>query len=190
MRVFLFLKVSFLMATLIGVFYVIRTINGDSMGRFLAAVGVQDNSSGRPTRTMSAASDTPVEFQSFSLCPNRIQGFVWPDGRRLEEAKDGAKVRWLVFEPKAREVASLEVEKWLGQHCQVKIRPILRATLQKFNFDRAFLVRYLDHSEAKLERSGSNVFRVGEQLFRSEDLSSAIDELEQIAKFKKPDQAP
>lgn len=177
------LKIIVLVGMLIGVIYTMRSVNSESVKRGFEALGLQTGSGESPGLHPS---NRPLEAgeKGFNLCPNRIHAVVWSERRKVEEFRDGLKLKWIAVDPAPRELGYMAVEKWLSAHCQIAVRPTPETNLTFADF---ISVRYIDGTELKIDRSANGTYRARSpvpEVFSSQDLTEALNELEQIAQFK------
>lgn len=187
MRVLLFLKISILVLALGGVLYAMSHMNSGSMNKAFLALGIEPGTAQSPGFQPANRYAGDGE-KRFNLCPTRVHAIVWSDGRKVEESKDGLKLRWMAYDPQPREISYLDVEKWLSAHCQVHVSPPSVEDKTRSEFHDFLTVRYIDGQELKVLRAGEpggaeDLFRIGDQLYRSDDFRDAVNELSRIALF-------
>ena len=124
---------------------------------------------GPPTSSMGKG-------QPLRLCRTRIQSLEWSNHSRIFEDSSHSKARWLSQVPGAapRELDSLEVEKWFGINCVVKVFKI-----PPFDLGPDFLiVQFVDGTGAHLKKTAvASDFAIGSEYFRSPELASSLSEL-------------
>jgi hypothetical protein len=159
-------------------------MNKDNVERAMAALGVEPGTSESPGLQPSSRALQPGE-ERFNICRNRIHAIDFEGGNKVEEFKEGLKLRWLAFQDgQPRELGYLEVEKWLSSHCQIVVKPATEKEIETISARQALTIRYIDRSELPIERIGGLYFRIEGKLFQSKDFADAIEELRQLAQFK------
>ena len=189
-------RILFLIIALFAVIYTMGHLDSSKTSQFLTALGIDSPSHSGGQQGMHSRVVTQVETSKIVICPTRIRAFVWPDGRKLEESASGMKTRWLAYDPAPREVNSIEVEKWLSLHCQVSA-VIYNPTLDTSRgaqrggsadaFAKSLGFELVGGKTIQLRKGGPDLYALEKQIFRSKDLSDALSELAQIAKFDKPE---
>ena len=177
-RSMLIFKLVVLVAALVGVLYLIRHLNEESVAKGFQAIGIE------PAPPMK-----PGESR-FNLCRTRVKALVWPDGRKIEQSEREMKATWMAFDSgaalgavsSAREMNPLEVEKWLSLHCQVTVSRHERAPLEPFvDF---LTLQFIDGTSMRIRRSQNWMFVIdGVESFSSPDLRAVVDEAAQLAQF-------
>ena len=195
MKFLLPLKILVLVAALGGVFYAIHRVNSGSMEHAFQVLGIQEGNGETPGFQPSHRAIVAGEV-AFNLCPNRVKAIVWSD-HKVEELRNGMKVSWMAYDPAARELGYLAVEKWFSNHCQIFVTPepasVAASSAVKDQpapknvaFDLV-VVRYIDGTEMNVQRLNDGSIlatRAGEKSnFRSSDLTDALHELEVLAQF-------
>lgn len=191
MRILLFFKISIMVLFLVGVVFVIRNVTSESVANFFVAFGIEPGTAQSPGLQPATRALKAGEVR-FNICPTRIHAVVWPDGRKVEEKKEGLKLRWMAFDPSEREMAYLETEKWLSRHCQIIIEPKQVPENESLKDQGTFIrLEFIDgriweFGKAALPGpSGAPVLTlIGQGAFASPDFEDALRELEAIAGFK------
>jgi hypothetical protein len=191
----LLIKILFLVAVLVVVIGGIRGLNPQNIEKAFDAIGVEAGNSQSPG--FQAAGSRPLQpgEERFNLCRTRIIGAQWPNGNRVEEAKDGLKLKWMADDPEPREISSIEVEKWLSRHCQVIVKAIDPAKLASDGeVEKAsakgdpnighYLVRYVDGTDLKISTANGVIFKIGDKAVESTDLHDALAELRETVQLK------
>lgn len=176
-------KIILLSVMLIGVLYSIRQVNGGAVQRAFQALGLQAGSGEAPGFHPANRPLAPGE-KSFNLCPNRIHAVVWSERRKVEEFRDGMKLKWIAVDPAPRELGYMEIEKWLSAHCKIAVKPVADSSATYADY---ISVRYIDGTELKIGKAADGSFRAAgatPEAFQSPDLASALEELEKIAQLK------
>jgi hypothetical protein len=186
MRPMQVMKVLVLILALVGVIGVMRGIDARGVQGLFEALGVEPGAPGSPgllpSKRPLVAGETRV-----NICPNRIHAIVWADGRKVEEIREGLKLRWTAFDPQPREIGYMDVEKWLSLHCQVAGSPVSEIDQEQVEFRDFVTIQYIDKKETKVQRAEGDIIRFGEAssvIYRSEDFMQALQELEQTAGFQ------
>ena len=193
MKYLLPLKIFILIAALVGVFYAIHRVNSGSMEHAFQVLGIQEGNGDTPGFQPAHRAIQPGEI-TFNICPNRVKAVVWSD-RKVEELRNGMKVSWMAYDPAARELGYLAVEKWFSNHCQIFVTPepdaVGNDSAQVSDPAQKLMdyvvIRYIDGSEMQVQRDGTGLFiakRTGETTrFRSSDFVDALKELGVLAQF-------
>lgn len=176
-------KIAMLLVMLVGVLYGIRSMNSHSVQRAFEALGLQTGNGESPGFHPANRALAPGE-KSFNLCPTRIHAVVWSERRKVEEFRDGMKLKWIAVDPAPRELGYMEIEKWLSAHCQIAVKPVNDSAANYADF---ISVRYIDGTELKIGKSADGSYRTEgatPEAFQSPDLAAALEELEKIAQLK------
>lgn len=180
-----FFKVILMVVTLVFVIAIMRGMTPEKMENVFAALGIEPGTAHSPGLQPGGRPLTEGE-ERFNICRTRIHSITWPSGRRVEEFKEGLKLRWVAVDPRPREIGYLEVEKWLSAHCQVIIRPIKEAP-ETSGQPSEIVIRFVDNSTATIRNLGGALYDVKdfgeERLVESLDLKEALLELQRIAQF-------
>ena len=164
--------------TLVGVVMVIRSLDGESMNKVFHALGIDTASSDAPGLRASVRPLFEGE-EKFNLCPTRIHAIEWSSGRKIEEHKEGLKMKWMA-QPDNRELGYLAIEKWLSYHCQVAVRPFGPGEGVQGAPDTT-IVHFIDGSKLEIKRFAEDQYMVGDRGFRSADLKKALEGLQKLA---------
>jgi hypothetical protein len=181
---FLAFKILFMILMLVAVVFTIRSVNKDTVQRGFESLGLQPGNGESPGLHPSQRA-LQADEKAFNLCPNRIHAVVWSERRKVEEFRDGMKLKWIAVNPAPRELGYMAVEKWLSAHCRIAVKAGA-ATDESLVFADFIAIRYIDGTELKIERASSGVYRAKSpvpEVFASEDLTAALKELETIAQF-------
>lgn len=179
----LFLKIAFMIGALAMIIYVIGNLNADKVSNSLAAIGAAPGTADAPGLQPWTREVKPGE-ERFNVCRTRVHSVIWPDGKKVEEKKQGLKLTWEAHDPEVRELPYLGVEKWFSRHCQIVISKDLAIGGGDNPLFKNFLTLvFVDGTRSTFERTDYGVFRVDGKLFRSRDLEEAVVELSQIAQF-------
>lgn len=188
MKILIALKLLALTVTLAFVIWAMKSLNAESVSRFLTSVGIEP---GAHAPSLQPGNKAEHEGERLNLCRTRVRALIWPDGRRIEEEINGLDMSWKAHDPAEREVSYLEMEKWLSQHCQVTVQPRELAQGETLEFNDHLTVRFIDGVEAVIQLAQvDGTYRIDGKIFRSDDLRAALSELRQIAQFKDPAQEP
>lgn len=178
----IFLKIVLMIGALGMIIYLIGNLSADKVSNSLAAVGIAPGTSEAPGLQPWTREVKPGE-ERFNLCRTRVQTVIWPDGKKVEEKKQGLKLTWEAHDPEIRELPYLGVEKWFSRHCQIVVAkepPVLGGSLK---FSHYLTLVYVDGTRDDIQKSVNGVFQLKETNFRSDDLEAAVVELSQIAQF-------
>lgn len=181
MRFLLFLKTATLILLLYGVFYVMYNLSSSSVEKFFHAMGIEPGVKSSPG-FQPANRKLQAGEKRHNICPTRIGAIVLNDGRKVEETKNGLKLKWMAHTDETREISYLEIEKWLSQHCQIAIQPVeLSSDQAKAPFSRFVTLKFIDGTEIEFQRGPGNLLKLENQAFRSIDFLDALNELGEIA---------
>lgn len=178
------LKIAFMILALVMVVGVIRGLNSQNMEKAFESLGLSPGNAESPGIQPGSRALQPGE-ERFGLCRTRIVAITWPDGRKIEERKDGLKLTWTAADPANREVSYLDVEKWLSRHCQVIVRAADPGSLGAMTplAGGPILIKYVDGNQSKLEAFPGDIFRFDGRVMKSTDLMESLIELQKIAQF-------
>ena len=112
-----------------------------------------------------------------NLCPSRVRAIAWSSGARIEEAAAGGRPQWRLTAPQNRDLAYLDVERWLSRHCVAVARPAAPGGA----YAPFWTFEYVDGSRGTLDRSGVTNFRWNGVAVESRDLQRAAIELAGVA---------
>ena len=174
------MRILILLAALVGVLWTTRKLNGPNTEKTFQVLGLSpgtpDSPGVEPGGHSLAAGD-----ERFSLCKTRVQSFAWSTGRKIEETQAGMKMRWQAVDPQPREIGYMDIERWLSRHCQIITHPAdLPASTESIG---DVTIRFVDGGEMKYLRYPNSIFQTGGTTFRSDDLTEALRELQQIAQM-------
>jgi hypothetical protein len=178
MKPLVLIRVIFMVLLLAAVVYVMRNLNSSSMDRAFGNLGIAAGNAQAPGLHPSSRLLAPGE-EAYNLCPTRVRAVIWPDGKKIEEKKDGLKLRWMAADPQPREIGYLEVEKWLSQHCQIAVQK-KPADATALAASSKIIVQYIDGSEKTFGLAKPGEFIEGGSVLISSDLESALAELRKI----------
>jgi len=119
---------------------------------------------------------------SVTICPTRVKTLTLANGTVIKEEK----MKWLAADPEgaSREIHTIGVEKWLGEHCQVKGQKVDSLTA---DLEPALTLSYVNGPEQILKRStaaaglSTPVYQWQDVQFTSPDLDAAFPILETLA---------
>lgn len=178
----IYLKIFVLVAALGMVFYIITHMSPEKVETSLQQVGLQTGGvpatvAGRAPIGVPASSN-----ESINLCRTRIQALVWPDGRKIQEFKDGMKLKWQAFNLDPADFGTMEMEKWLSLHCEVATSAPSDASASSFT--PYIKIEYIDGTKEVLARSVSGDYRFSGKTFASPDLDKAVSDLISLANLQ------
>ena len=177
-----------MLVALILVVAMMRGVTPEKMDQVFTALGIEPGTAQSPGFQPGSR---PLEKgeERFNICRTRIHSISWPSGRRVEEFKEGLKLRWLAVDPRPREIGYMEVEKWLSAHCQVIVRPLNEAPAETGKLVE-IVIRFVDNTTATIRNLGGALYDLKdfgeERLVESPDLMEALLELQRIARFDPP----
>ncbi len=176
MNKFIYLKVLILVAALAIVFYIMTHMSPGKVEAGMANVGLPE-AGGAATPLRSAGS----ESEQINLCHTRIQAIIWPDGRKVQEFKDGMKLKWQAYNLDPSDIGYMDMEKWLSLHCEVaaSARDASASAFKPF-----VTIDYIDGTKEELARANGGVYRFGGKTFVSPDLEKAISDLISLANLR------
>ncbi len=174
----LYLKVIVLGIALIMIFYVIRHLSPDHVNASLQQIGIAP-----PATGVAVPPPVPLKIE---LCRTRVSAIVWPDGRKVQELKDGLKMRWQAFNLNAEDIGYMDVEKWFSLHCSTNAAAHLVSQTTYPDPSNLFVTfEYVDGTHEQLMRSKSGAFFIfAGQAFESPELAAAFADLETLAHLK------
>lgn len=110
---------------------------------------------------------------SLNLCPTRVSEVTLKEPeRQVRYYQSGAK--WLFDGPSNYEISPLFMEKWLAQHCSVKIDSFKGTPASELSYAYDLLLRYVDGSEMLLRRAEPNIYLSNGELIESAQLELAV----------------
>lgn len=183
-----YLKVLILCAALGMIIYLISNLSPEKVNESLAAIGAAPGTSDAPGLQPWTRNVGPGE-ERFNLCRTRVHSVIWPDGKKIEEKKQGLKLTWEAHSPNVRELPYLGIEKWFSRHCQIVVAKLaskdaLTGGVGQPPAFKAFLTLvFIDGTTTEIQRTADGTFAFGAEIFKSADLDEAIVELSQIAQF-------
>ncbi len=162
--------------SLLLVIAVISYLEAGSFRRFIDSKSQELGLTQAPLQNLNGKSE------SFRICHTRVESVEWSNHARIFEDKSKAQARWLSQVPATApsELNALEVEKWFGINCVVKIFKSTGASLSNRPDD--LLISFVDGSIKHIKRSG-NDFLFDNESFRSPELASSLSELYRIGSF-------
>lgn len=183
MKTLIYLKIATLVLMLAGVLYVMTGVSKEKIEQTFLALGVAPGPATAPGLQPGNRAMEQGE-KRFNLCPTRIHAIVWNDGRKVEELRQGLKLRWMAHDPQPREISYLAVEKWLSRHCTIAVR--LKEGGEPAAEKTPFLViQFINQTEMKILKLAGGGFAVDDgPSFQSPDFEEALVELEEIAVFE------
>jgi hypothetical protein len=161
-----YFKVFVLLAALGGVIYIITHLTPAKVSEGMAQAGLSE--------------PAQAGAEKINLCRTRVHAIVWPDGRKIQEARDGLKARWQAYNLNPEDIGSMDVEKWLSLHCEVP--GVARdASLPT----KAFVtIEYIDGGRENLDRADDGVYRFAGRTFVSPELDKAFEDLIKLANLE------
>ncbi len=184
MKSLFYLKIIVMVGMLIGIIYSIRSMNAGKVQTAFEALGIQSGNHQNPGFQAANRPLQPGE-ENFNLCQTRVHAIAWSPERKVEEERDGLKLRWMAFDPQPRELNYMAIEKWLSAHCQVAVMPIPSPTV---GYRPLITIQYIDGKDLKIEigTDGTYLAQLEKpKVFSSQDLTDALKELEGIAQFSR-----
>lgn len=177
MKILHVFRIAIMIVTLAAVVSTIRNLrSGQSNDFFAIFQGAQSPA------TKTAQAGIGQRTVRYNLCQTRIHALILPDGRKVEEFKQGLTMKWLAYEPAPRELAYLEVEKWLGEYCRFQASPVQMA-VNAANFREVLRIEFINGEKQVITSAGGDLYRVGDQAFQSPELTKALADLKRIALF-------
>ena len=178
----LYLKVLMMVIALIAIFYLITNMTPDKVAQSMSNIGVASPEAGAPAKEASRA----AKAEQINLCPTRVHAIVWPDGRKIQEAKSGLKMKWQAFNLNPVDLGYMDVEKWLSLHCEVS--GTLRSPDEGEKFAPLVTIEYIDGTVGALSRAKGDHYGFagtsGPKSFESPDLTKALDDLITLAQLQ------
>lgn len=128
------------------------------------------------------ASGTARPAGRFNLCKTRVHAIIWPDGKKIEEFREGMTMKWMAHDPQPREIGYIEMEKWLGEHCSFATAAGPEAP--STTGEEVIKVEFIDKTVLKIGLGPDNLFRIENEVFRSPEFSHALRELRTLGQFE------
>ncbi len=124
--------------------------------------------------------------QNFRLCKTRIESLEWANGARIYEDVSQAKPRWMSQDQggKARELNSLEIEKWFGINCQVRVR--VEKAVNIGCITPYLKIKFVGDEIDELQKARDSHFLTGTDYFKSTELDQSLEELYKLGDFDSP----
>lgn len=181
MKSALMFRLLFLSIALAVVIWMIRLLSAENIQGAFEALGLQPGNG-----SLHAARPLAPGEERFNLCPTRIVEFAWegaqPEARRaIAEQKDGMRVQWMAFDPAAKQIDTIAVEKWLSRHCQVALRQVPETDLPVGAETQRLSIRYFDGSQLAVDEIGGHYFKMNNSQYDSADFAEALKELRELA---------
>lgn len=129
----------------------------------------------------------PSKSVSLRLCKTRVESVEWSNGGRIFEETSQNKPRWMsvVAGGTARELNTIDVEKWFGINCVLRVLPIDKNPDSSFhNF---LSLTFVGGETEQIKKNSSGEFLFGLQAFRSQELIHSLSELYQLGEFNLPE---
>ena len=165
-----YLKVLVLIAALAMVFYVITHMTPDKVAAGMEKVGL-------PAGGVAATGAN----EQINLCRTRIHAIIWPDGRKIQEFKDGMKLKWQAYNLDPSDIGYMDMEKWLSLHCEVAASA---RDASASVFRPLVTIEYIDGTKEELALAEGGVYRFETKTFVSPDLEKAISDLISLANLR------
>ena len=128
---------------------------------------------------------------SFRLCKSRIASLEWSNHAKIYEDKSSPKAKWMAQDfgsGEPRELDYLDVEKWLGINCMVRVIPLQAfVASQPSGLPDFLVVRFIDGSISHVKKSKISDFQFDDQFFQSGELARSLSELYRLAGIKNPE---
>ena len=123
---------------------------------------------------------SPLHSRNYRICRTRIESMEWVSGSRIYEDKSGRKPRWMSVSAGAepRELDYLEVEKWFGINCVIKVGMMNPQLSHKLSLEPDLLtIRFVDQRVVHVKKSISDEFLFDQDFFKSIELTNSFAEL-------------
>ncbi len=131
---------------------------------------------------------------SFRLCRTRIDSIEWSNHVRIFEDKTGTKAKWMSqasSSANARELDYLDIEKWFGINCEVRVRPWPEANQSRLAKQIDFVVfHFVDGATSHIKRTLDAGFLFDQSFFKSTELANSLSELYQLGSIDLPEPRP
>ncbi len=178
LKIFAAFRIVALLTALIGVIAIIKGIGPHHVQNFFGAF------TGDPAalETMRPVAVSPRK-EKFNLCKTRVHAIIWPDGRKIEEFKQGFTMKWLAFDPQPREIGYLDIEKWLGEHCRFDVQAPSPEVSAEAAFANEITVEFIDKSTIRIAQAPGDLFRIDDRIIHSPEFAQALNELRGLAQF-------
>ena len=184
MKVSWIVKANFLILSLGLIVYIMFQMKTSGLPpTFLSVLGI----SPPPATTAHIHKDTESgNTEQLTWCQTRVQSMESPSGFKIYQDK----LKWLTGDSNPREVNFLDVEKWFGRNCSLKIKPLGKATTDINTFQTALIVNFIKGGSERFLNlpQEPHIYSWKGQVFRSPQLKQALDQLKTFS-GSKPDLA-
>ena len=109
-------------------------------------------------------------------CETRVQSMEKPRGFKIYQDK----LKWFIHS--RQEVDFISVEKWLGQNCSLKIKPLTQCDFNLGDFQTVLVVNFIKGVTERLLKREPDIYAWKGQVFRSPQLEAALNQLESFPK--------
>ncbi len=170
MKILFALKIFGLLICFVGVVAVINRLDPKHVDKFFKTLGADQSQTGNDGASPPASS-------TYRLCDSRIHSMKWNDGRRIEESKDGMKLKWMAHNPEPRELSYLEIERWLSQNCDISVTTASSAGVA---FSPFLTIEFVNQNLKTIYRASPNLFQIDGQVLHSTQLEQALEKLRNL----------
>jgi len=159
-------KLNFLVLALLLVVYAMSKLRGGINDGVAMVLGLKagDNI------TVAPGSITTV----LDWCDTRVKSLARPGKPTLTQTK----LKWIWQADPALELNVIAVEKWFGRYCRVQIERVDPAELGESA--PALIVEFVKGAPETLSRSVAGVFKWRQEIFKSAELTKALEDLEAL----------
>jgi hypothetical protein len=128
-----------------------------------------------------------VKSIGLRICKTRIESIEWSSGARIFEDTSQNKPRWMSLVPGgiARELNTIEIEKWFGINCVLRVLPL--EPNQSMSFHHFLKLTFVGGESEDLKKGSSGELLFGPQAFKSQEVTRSLSELYQLAEFALPE---
>lgn len=160
----LILKVFVLAAALGLCVYSIVLLRSDYGAKTLEALGFQLHSD-----NFVAWCQTRVHEMKFAHTP---EVFITEKGNQ-----------WTLVSTQEEPIRYLEIEKWLGEFCQVKAEFVDPAEAMALSLEPLLQIQFIDSTRTTIYRVGEDKLQIGDKIFSSPALERGLQELARIMRL-------
>jgi hypothetical protein len=129
----------------------------------------------------------PQKTIGLRLCKTRVESVEWSNGARIFEDTSQNKPRWMSLLPggTARELNTIEVEKWFGINCVLRVLPL--EGNHSLDFKSFLSLSFVGGETEQIKKNSVSDFLFGPQAFRSQEVNHSLSELYQLGEFNLPE---
>ena len=167
MKISYLVKLNFLVLALLLVIFAMSKLRRGISDGVAMVMGLHNGAAAPPSK--AAAAVTVLDW-----CDTRVKSLSRPGKPTLTQAR----LKWLWQSDPALELNAVAVEKWFGRYCRVQIERVDPAELGESA--AALVVDFVKGPSETLQRSVAGVFKWRQEIFKSAELSKALEDLEAL----------